>query len=160
MCATPHSKPLRPHASARCGAAAGIHRDAAAAPAVSPPTAWRLAAVLHQRLSADDLPRPKLLRRQIPIVLSQDEVTRLIDTAPNLRFRTIPVTASGVHVRGLRQPFEKAGQYSMWTGRPRPSTSPSRIALIFTKKTVVSFPLWLFRQRAIRPARFLSAIAR
>jgi len=40
-------------------------------------------------LSADDLPLPKLLRRQIPIVLSPDEVTRMIDATPNLRHRTI-----------------------------------------------------------------------
>ena len=45
--------------------------------------------VLHRRLTADDLPLPKLLRRQIPIVLSSGEVKRLIDAAPNLRHRTI-----------------------------------------------------------------------
>ena len=55
--------------------------------------------VLHQRLSADDLPLPKLLRRQIPIVLSQDEVTRLIDAAPNLRFRTIVMTLYSTGMR-------------------------------------------------------------
>jgi site-specific recombinase XerD len=48
--------------------------------------------VLHQHLSADDLPLPKLLRRQIPIVLSPDEVTRMIDATPNLRHRTILMT--------------------------------------------------------------------
>jgi site-specific recombinase XerD len=55
--------------------------------------------VLHQRLSADDLPLPKLLRRQVPIVLSQDEVTRLIDAAPNLRYRTILMTLYSTGMR-------------------------------------------------------------
>lgn len=30
--------------------------------------------VLQRRYSGDDLPLPRLLRRQVPIVLSQDEV--------------------------------------------------------------------------------------
>ena len=55
--------------------------------------------VLHQRLSADDLPLPKLLRRQIPIVLSPGEVTRLIDAAPNLRHRTILMTLYSTGMR-------------------------------------------------------------
>jgi len=55
--------------------------------------------VLHQRLSADDLPLPKLLRRQIPIVLSPEEVTRLIDAAPNLRHRTILMTLYSTGMR-------------------------------------------------------------
>jgi site-specific recombinase XerD len=55
--------------------------------------------VLHQRLSADDLPLPKLLRRQIPIVLSPEEVTRMIDAAPNLRHRTILMTLYSTGVR-------------------------------------------------------------
>ena len=55
--------------------------------------------VLHQRLSADDLPLPKLLRRQIPIVLSPDEVSRLIDAAANLRQRTILMTLYSTGVR-------------------------------------------------------------
>jgi len=45
--------------------------------------------VLKRRFSRDDLPFPKLLRRQIPTVLSPDEVARLIAAAPNLRHRTI-----------------------------------------------------------------------
>jgi integrase/recombinase XerD len=55
--------------------------------------------VLHQRLSADDLPLPKLLRRQIPIVLSPEEVTRMIDAAPNLRHRTILMTLYSTGIR-------------------------------------------------------------
>lgn len=55
--------------------------------------------VLHQRLSADDLPLPKLLRRQIPIVLSPEEVTRIIDAAPNLRHRTILMTLYSTGMR-------------------------------------------------------------
>ena len=55
--------------------------------------------VLRQRLSADDLPLPKLLRRQIPIVLSPGEVTRMIDAAPNLRHRTILMTLYSTGMR-------------------------------------------------------------
>jgi integrase/recombinase XerD len=55
--------------------------------------------VLRQRLSADDLPLPKLLRRQIPIVLSPDEVTRMIDGTPNLRHRTILMTLYSTGMR-------------------------------------------------------------
>ena len=45
--------------------------------------------VLKRRYSRDDLPLPKLLRRQVPTVLSRDEVLRLIDSTANLRHRTI-----------------------------------------------------------------------
>jgi integrase/recombinase XerD len=45
--------------------------------------------VLKRRWSRDDLPLPKSLRRQIPTVLSREEVARLIDSAANLRHRTI-----------------------------------------------------------------------
>lgn len=55
--------------------------------------------VLHRRLTADDLPLPKLLRRQIPIVLSPEEVTRMIDAAPNLRHRTILMTLYSTGMR-------------------------------------------------------------
>jgi site-specific recombinase XerD len=55
--------------------------------------------VLHQRLSADDLPLPKLLRRQIPIVLSPDEVTRMIHATTNLRHRTILMTLYSTGMR-------------------------------------------------------------
>jgi integrase/recombinase XerD len=55
--------------------------------------------VLRRRFSRDDLPLPKLLRRQIPIVLSQDEVARLIDAARNLRHRTILMTLYSTGMR-------------------------------------------------------------
>jgi site-specific recombinase XerD len=55
--------------------------------------------VLHQRLTADDLPLPKLLRRQVPIVLSRDEVGRLIESAANLRHRTILMTLYSTGMR-------------------------------------------------------------
>jgi integrase len=48
--------------------------------------------VLKRRFSRDDLPLPRLLRRQVPIVLSRDEVARLIAAAGNLRHRTILMT--------------------------------------------------------------------
>lgn len=45
--------------------------------------------VLKRRdLDLDDLPFPKVPKK-LPVVLSQEEVTRLIDAAPNLRYRTI-----------------------------------------------------------------------
>ena len=55
--------------------------------------------VLKRRFSRDDLPLPKVLRRQIPIVLSPDEVARLIDAAPNLRYRTILMTLYSTGMR-------------------------------------------------------------
>ena len=45
--------------------------------------------VLNRRWSRDDLPLPRSLRRQLPTVLSREEVARLIDSAANLRHRTI-----------------------------------------------------------------------
>jgi integrase len=48
--------------------------------------------VLRRSYSRDDLPLPRTPRRQIPIVLSTDEVRRLIDAGPNLRYRTILIT--------------------------------------------------------------------
>ena len=48
--------------------------------------------VLRRGYSRDDIPLPRTPRRQIPIVLSTDEVRRLIDAAPNLRYRTILMT--------------------------------------------------------------------
>ena len=54
---------------------------------------------MKRRFSRDDLPMPKLLRRQIPIVLSPEEVTRMIDAAPNLRHRTILMTLYSTGMR-------------------------------------------------------------
>ena len=48
--------------------------------------------VLKRRYSRDDFPLPRLLRRQIPVVLSPEEVTRMIDGTANLRHRTILMT--------------------------------------------------------------------
>ena len=48
--------------------------------------------VLRRSYSRDDIPLPRVSRRRIPIVLSTDEVRRLIDAAPNLRYRTILMT--------------------------------------------------------------------
>jgi site-specific recombinase XerD len=55
--------------------------------------------VLKRRYDRDDLPLPKLLRRQIPTVLSADEVSRLIDAASNLRHRTILMTLYSTGMR-------------------------------------------------------------
>ena len=55
--------------------------------------------VLRRRYFRDDLPLPKLLRRQVPIVLSPDEVARLIDSAANLRHRTILMTLYSTGMR-------------------------------------------------------------
>jgi site-specific recombinase XerD len=55
--------------------------------------------VLRRRWSRDDLPLPRSVRRQIPIVLSQQEVARLIDAAPNLRYRTILMTLYSTGMR-------------------------------------------------------------
>ena len=45
--------------------------------------------VLKRRYSRDDLPLPKTPKRQVPVVLSREEVARLIACASNLRHRTI-----------------------------------------------------------------------
>jgi len=55
--------------------------------------------VLRRRFDRDDLPLPKLLRYQIPTVLSADEVARLIDAASNLRHRTILMTLYSTGMR-------------------------------------------------------------
>ena len=55
--------------------------------------------VLKRRCSNDDLVLPKLLRRQVPIVLSPEEVARLIGAATNLRHRTILMTLYSTGVR-------------------------------------------------------------
>jgi integrase len=55
--------------------------------------------VLKRRFSRDDLLLPKLVRRQVPIVLSPDEVAWLIDAAANLRHRTILMTLYSTGMR-------------------------------------------------------------
>jgi len=55
--------------------------------------------VLKRRYSRDDLPLPKSPRRQVPTVLSQDEVARLIEAATNLRHRTILMTLYSTGMR-------------------------------------------------------------
>ena len=55
--------------------------------------------VLRRRWSRDDLPLPRSTRRQVPVVLSQEEVARLIDAAPNLRYRTILMTLYSTGMR-------------------------------------------------------------
>jgi len=54
---------------------------------------------LRRRYSREDLPLPKE-RRQLPTVLSREEVARLIDSAGNLRHRTILMT---LYSTGLRR---------------------------------------------------------
>jgi site-specific recombinase XerD len=56
--------------------------------------------VLKRRWSRDDLPLPRSSRRQLPTVLSREEVARLIDAAPNLRYRTILM---GLYSTGMRR---------------------------------------------------------
>jgi hypothetical protein len=55
--------------------------------------------VLRRSYSRDDLPLPKQQRRQVPVVLSPDEVARLINAAPNLRYRTILMTLYSTGMR-------------------------------------------------------------
>jgi site-specific recombinase XerD len=55
--------------------------------------------VLKRRFCRDDLPLPKLLRRQVPVVLSPEEVARLIDSAANLRHRSILMTLYSTGMR-------------------------------------------------------------
>ncbi|HEX6896136.1 MAG TPA: site-specific integrase [Bryobacteraceae bacterium] len=55
--------------------------------------------VLKRSFSRDDLPLPKLLRRQVPVVLSPGEVARIIDAAPNLQHRTILMTLYSTGMR-------------------------------------------------------------
>lgn len=55
--------------------------------------------VLKRGWSRDDLPLPRSVRRQTPVVLSPEEVARLIDAAPNLRYRTILMTLYGTGMR-------------------------------------------------------------
>ncbi len=54
---------------------------------------------LKRRYSRDDLPLPKTPRRQLPTVLSREEVARLIESTSNLRHRTILMTLYATGVR-------------------------------------------------------------
>ena len=55
--------------------------------------------VLRRRYSRDDLPLPRTHKYEIPVILSADEVARLIDAAPNLRYRTILMTLYSTGMR-------------------------------------------------------------
>lgn len=55
--------------------------------------------VLRRRYSVDDLPLPRTHRRDLPLILSPDEVARLIEAAPNLRYRTILMTLYSTGMR-------------------------------------------------------------
>jgi site-specific recombinase XerD len=55
--------------------------------------------VLRRRYSSDDLPLPRTHRRDLPLILSADEVARLIDAAPNLRYQTILMTLYSTGMR-------------------------------------------------------------
>jgi site-specific recombinase XerD len=55
--------------------------------------------LLRRSYSRDDLPLPKGPRRQLPIVLSAEEVERLITAAQNLRYRTILMTLYSTGMR-------------------------------------------------------------
>jgi hypothetical protein len=55
---------------------------------------------LKRRYSRDDLPLPKSLKRQIPVVLSREQAARLIERASNLRHRTILMT---LYFTGMRR---------------------------------------------------------
>jgi site-specific recombinase XerD len=55
--------------------------------------------VLRRRYSRDDLPLPRIHKHEIPVILSAEEVARLIDAAPNLRYRTILMTLYSTGMR-------------------------------------------------------------
>jgi site-specific recombinase XerD len=55
--------------------------------------------VLRRRYSRDDLPLPRTHDRDLPIILSPNEVARLIEAAPNLRYRTILMTLYSTGMR-------------------------------------------------------------
>jgi len=55
--------------------------------------------VLRRRYAREDLVLPRTHRRDLPLVLSTDEVARLIDAAPNLRYTTILMTLYSTGMR-------------------------------------------------------------
>ncbi len=60
----------------------------------------------RQDLGLDDLPFPKVPKK-LPIVLSQEEVTRVIDAAPNLKYRTILMLLYSTGLRRAEVPQVK-----------------------------------------------------
>jgi site-specific recombinase XerD len=56
--------------------------------------------VLRRRYRREDLPLPRSPKRQVPVVLSQEEAARLIQSASNLRHRTILMT---LYATGMRR---------------------------------------------------------
>ena len=55
--------------------------------------------VLRRRYCCQDLPLPRIHKYAIPVVLSAEDVARLIDAAPNLRYRTILMTLYSTGMR-------------------------------------------------------------
>jgi integrase/recombinase XerD len=55
--------------------------------------------VLRRRYPLEDMPMPRTHRRSIPLILSPGEAARLIDAAPNLRYRTILMTLYSTGMR-------------------------------------------------------------
>jgi len=55
--------------------------------------------VLRRRYSREDLPLPRIHKYEIPVILSAKEIARLIDAAPNLRYRTILMTLYSTGMR-------------------------------------------------------------
>ncbi len=60
----------------------------------------------RQDLGLDDLPFPKVPKK-LPVVLSQEEVTLLIDAAPNLKYRTILMLLYSTGLRRAEVPQVK-----------------------------------------------------
>ncbi len=55
--------------------------------------------VLRRHYSHEDLPLPRIHKYGIPVILSTEEVARLIDAAPNVRYRTILMTLYSTGMR-------------------------------------------------------------
>jgi integrase/recombinase XerD len=60
----------------------------------------------RQDIGLDDLPFPKVPKK-LPVVLSQEEVTQLIDAAPNLKYRTILMVLYSTGLRRAEVPQVK-----------------------------------------------------
>ena len=96
---------------------------------------------------ATTYPCPKLLRYQIPTVLSADEVARLIDAASNLRHRTILMT---LYSTGMRRA-------ELCHLRPKTST---RNAWSFTSAKARAARIATFRSAGIYSNNFGPTTAR